>query len=167
MHHHTVFFSSLQTSKAMPFIIGCPACQHNFIQLWCVVTCSPDQASFMNISAVQQAADNNATVVKTVDVWLSPGFMGGLYDSCKVCSHRLGSRQSGGLCGVAVAGVEPGLAAVAQQIMLSTYVDIAPELLVELCRLQASCFLLCPGSVFVNQLFFGTDQAVCPRNIPL
>jgi hypothetical protein len=89
----SAYFPLLQTSKAMPFIIGCPACQHNFIQLWCVVTCSPDQASFMNISEVQQAADNNATVVKTVDVWLSPGFMGGLYDSCKVCPDAILENQ--------------------------------------------------------------------------
>ena len=37
----------------MPFIVGCPACRRNFLQLWCVTTCSPDQASFANVTAVQ------------------------------------------------------------------------------------------------------------------
>jgi hypothetical protein len=82
----------LQTGKALPFIVGCPACQHNFIHLWCVMTCSPDQATFVNISEVQTAADTNATVVKTVEVWLDKAFSQQLYDSCKV-SRAPGAAQ--------------------------------------------------------------------------
>ncbi len=73
----------VQTQKAMPFIVGCPACQHNFVQFWCVLVCSPDQATFTDVTSVQSAFDNNATVVKEVAVWTSDKFMASLYDSCK------------------------------------------------------------------------------------
>ena len=73
------------TQKAGPFIVGCPACQHNFVHVWCVLACSPDQATFTNVSAVQKAADNGATVVKEVDVWTSDAFKTAFFDSCKVC----------------------------------------------------------------------------------
>lgn len=46
--------------------MGCPACHHNFIHFWCVLTCSSDQATWTNVSAVQQAYSNNRTVVKEV-----------------------------------------------------------------------------------------------------
>jgi Niemann-Pick C1 protein len=43
------------TAKAMPFVVGCPACRHNFVHLWCLVTCSPDQATFTNVTAVRRS----------------------------------------------------------------------------------------------------------------
>jgi hypothetical protein len=81
-----------QTQRALPFIVGCPACQHNFVHLWCLLTCSPDQATFTNVTDVQAAADTNATVVKEVAVWLDDGLSRSLYDSCKVdFSDKLGN----------------------------------------------------------------------------
>ncbi|KAF8057679.1 NPC1 [Scenedesmus sp. PABB004] len=71
------------TGKVAPFTVGCPACLHNFIHLWCVLSCSPDQASFTNVTAVQAAADNNATAVAEVSVWTAPAFTDSLYASCK------------------------------------------------------------------------------------
>jgi hypothetical protein len=50
----------------MPFIVGCPACQHDFLHFFCTITCSPDQATFTNVTELQIAPSNNATVVKTV-----------------------------------------------------------------------------------------------------
>jgi hypothetical protein len=94
----------LQTQRALPFIIGCPACRHNFVHLWCVLTCSPDQAAFTNVSAVQAAADNNATVVAELEVWLDGGFSGALFDSCKVSGAGLA--RAGG--GAAASGREKG-----------------------------------------------------------
>ena len=73
-----------QTQRALPFIVSCPACRHNFVHLWCLLTCSPDQAAFTNVTAVQLAADNNATAVAEVDMWVEPAFADALYDSCKV-----------------------------------------------------------------------------------
>eukprot|EP00883_Tetradesmus_obliquus_P007421 jgi/Sobl393_1/18043/SZX70998.1 len=71
------------TGKVAPFTVGCPACLHNFVQLWCFLSCSSDQSTFTNVTQVQLAADNNATAVKEIDVWASDEFTNSLYDSCK------------------------------------------------------------------------------------
>ncbi|GIL73679.1 hypothetical protein Vretifemale_3814, partial [Volvox reticuliferus] len=72
------------TQKALPFIVGCPACRHNFLQLWCLLICSPDQATFTNVTAVQVAADTGATnALAEVDYWLTTVYGNELYDSCK------------------------------------------------------------------------------------
>ncbi|KAJ9512510.1 hypothetical protein QJQ45_018993, partial [Haematococcus lacustris] len=73
----------LQTQKVIPFVVGCPACLHNFVHLWCALTCSPDQSSWAEVVAVQQAADTNATVVSEINYWVAPSFGSALYDSCK------------------------------------------------------------------------------------
>ncbi|GLI64747.1 hypothetical protein VaNZ11_008114, partial [Volvox africanus] len=72
------------TQKALPFILGCPACRHNFVQLWCLLMCSPDQATFTNVTAVQVAPDTGAAnAVADVDYWLTTVYGNELYDSCK------------------------------------------------------------------------------------
>ncbi|KAF6262418.1 multidrug efflux transporter AcrB transmembrane domain-containing protein [Scenedesmus sp. NREL 46B-D3] len=71
------------TGKVAPFTVGCPACLHNFVQLWCFLSCSSDQATFTNVTHVQLAADNNETAVKEIDVWTSKEFTDSLYNSCK------------------------------------------------------------------------------------
>ncbi|KAK9823955.1 hypothetical protein WJX72_006638 [[Myrmecia] bisecta] len=72
-----------QVQIAKTFTIGCPACSHNFKHFFCLLTCSPDQASFTNVTAVQQAADNNATVVKEVDYFIADSFGAAFFNSCK------------------------------------------------------------------------------------
>ena len=32
------------------FLVGCPACNHNFKQFFCLLTCSPNQATFANVT---------------------------------------------------------------------------------------------------------------------
>lgn len=56
----------VQIQTASIFLVGCPACNHNFKHFYCLLTCSPDQATFTNVTAVQAAFDNNATAVKEV-----------------------------------------------------------------------------------------------------
>lgn len=41
--------------QASIFLVGCPACNHNFKSFFCLLTCSPNQATFTNITAVQNA----------------------------------------------------------------------------------------------------------------
>ena len=76
-----------QLRRAEPFIIGCPACTSNFRTLFCSLFCSPDQASFTNITSVQQASrkhsDVNVTAVEEVSFYLSEEFKNATYDSCK------------------------------------------------------------------------------------
>lgn len=37
--------------QAIPFIVGCPACLRNFLNLFCELTCSPDQSLFINVTS--------------------------------------------------------------------------------------------------------------------
>lgn len=74
--------------RAEPFIIGCPACMNNFRNLFCSLFCSPDQASFTNVTAAAMGSpESNRTkqvpVVKEVAFYLSEGFKNATYDSCK------------------------------------------------------------------------------------
>ncbi len=63
--------------------MGCPACNHNFHHFFCLLTCSPDQATFTNVTALQRAHDNNASVVAEVDVLVRRELGQALFDSCK------------------------------------------------------------------------------------
>jgi len=66
------------------FIIGCPACAHNFKHLFCSLFCSPDQAAFTDVTAAQEPfAERNGTCVKEVSFYLDEGFKAALFDSCK------------------------------------------------------------------------------------
>ena len=80
------------------FILGCPACLSNFRNLFCTIFCSPDQASFTNVTAVQQAKakpsgavpgggevveeDKTVTAVKEVAFYLSEDFKNDTFQSC-------------------------------------------------------------------------------------
>lgn len=77
-----------QLRRAEPFIIGCPACTSNFRNLFCSLFCSPNQATFTNVTAVQQASKKespavNVTAVQEVSFYLSEEFKNATYDSCK------------------------------------------------------------------------------------
>lgn len=71
------------TQKVAPFVVGCPACYRNFIDFWCLISCSSDQASFSNVTAVGQAFSNNVTVVTEIAYWVDEPFGEMLFDSCK------------------------------------------------------------------------------------
>lgn len=51
------------------------------------MVCAPDQSVWTNVTEVQRAYSNNATVVKEVDVFVEESFGQTLYDSCKVSRH--------------------------------------------------------------------------------
>ncbi|KZT74295.1 multidrug efflux transporter AcrB transmembrane domain-containing protein [Daedalea quercina L-15889] len=63
-------------------ISSCPACRNNFRQYWCTFTCSPNQATFLNITSTQQTRTGQQGV-KSVDFYVSEQFGKGFYDSCK------------------------------------------------------------------------------------
>ena len=77
-----------QMQMAEPFIIGCPACMHNFRNLFCSLFCSPDQASFTNVTAaaMRSPKDDRSTkvvVVKKVSFYLTESFKNATFNSCK------------------------------------------------------------------------------------
>lgn len=63
-------------------IASCPACRNNFRAFWCTFTCSPDQATFLNVTATQETTTGQ-TGVKSMDFFVSQQFAEGFYDSCK------------------------------------------------------------------------------------
>ena len=59
-------FCCPQVQQATALLQGCPACEHNFKLFFCTLTCSPDQATFADVGAVQTAPDTNKTAVDEV-----------------------------------------------------------------------------------------------------
>lgn len=80
---NTPLLPSRQIQIANIFLVGCPACSHNFKQLFCLLSCHPDQSTFSEVTATQLAADTNATAVANVSYYVTPAFGDALYDSCK------------------------------------------------------------------------------------
>lgn len=72
-----------QIAQASTLLVGCPACDHNFKHFFCTLTCHPDQATFVNVTAVQQTADTNITAVAEASYYISDAFGKTFYQSCK------------------------------------------------------------------------------------
>lgn len=70
-----------QVQQAIPFLVGCPACLRNFLNLFCELTCSPNQSLFINVTSVSKV--NNNLTVDGIDFYVTDTFGEGLYDSCK------------------------------------------------------------------------------------
>ncbi|KAJ8762193.1 hypothetical protein K2173_007348 [Erythroxylum novogranatense] len=68
------------TQQAVPFLVGCPACLRNFLNLFCEITCSPDRSLFLNVTSVSKIK-NNVTVEK-IDLYVADTFGEMLFDSC-------------------------------------------------------------------------------------
>ncbi|KAI3436838.1 hypothetical protein D9Q98_006248 [Chlorella vulgaris] len=72
-----------QIQVASIFLVGCPACNHNFKHFFCLLTCSPNQASFVNVTAAQTAPDTNASnAIAEADYFLAAAFGERFYSSC-------------------------------------------------------------------------------------
>ncbi|KAI4388512.1 hypothetical protein MLD38_000833 [Melastoma candidum] len=76
-------FETLRTSvqQAVPFLVGCPACLRNFLNLFCELTCSPNQSLFINVTSIGKVKNN--FTVDGIDYFVTETFGKGLYDSCK------------------------------------------------------------------------------------
>ncbi|XP_039020800.1 NPC intracellular sterol transporter 1-related protein 1-like [Hibiscus syriacus] len=63
------------------FLVGCPACLRNFLNLFCELSCSPNQSLFINVTSVSQVKSNST--VDGIDFYITDDFGEGLYESCK------------------------------------------------------------------------------------
>ncbi|KAF8013214.1 hypothetical protein BT93_I1169 [Corymbia citriodora subsp. variegata] len=70
-----------QVQQAIPFLVGCPACLRNFLNLFCELSCSPNQSLFINVTSVTEIDGNMA--VDAIDFFVTDIFGERLYDSCK------------------------------------------------------------------------------------
>jgi Niemann-Pick C1 protein len=67
---------------ASSILSSCPACKKNFYDFFCSFTCSPNQSSFLNVTATTQPEGKNEMVTE-VDFFVNPSFGEGFYKSCK------------------------------------------------------------------------------------
>ncbi|OIV97566.1 hypothetical protein TanjilG_12323 [Lupinus angustifolius] len=70
-----------QVQQAIPFLVGCPACLRNFLNLFCELTCSPNQSLFINVTSADKVGSN--LTVSGIDFFVADAFGEGLYESCK------------------------------------------------------------------------------------
>ncbi|GAV63482.1 Patched domain-containing protein/Sterol-sensing domain-containing protein [Cephalotus follicularis] len=70
-----------QVQQAIPFLVGCPACLRNFLNLFCELSCSPNQSLFINVTSISKV--NNNSTVDGIDFYVTDAFGEGLYNSCK------------------------------------------------------------------------------------
>ncbi|CAH2075793.1 unnamed protein product [Thlaspi arvense] len=70
-----------QVQQAVPFLVGCPACLRNFLNLFCELSCSPNQSLFINVTSVAEVSGN--LTVDGIDYHITDTFGEGLYQSCK------------------------------------------------------------------------------------
>ncbi|KMZ76416.1 hypothetical protein ZOSMA_1024G00010 [Zostera marina] len=64
-----------QVQQAIPFLGGCPACLRNFLNLFCEITCSPNQSLFINVNKIR--------TVDGIEYFITEYFAKELYNSCK------------------------------------------------------------------------------------
>uniref|UniRef100_A0A1D1YJ54 Niemann-Pick C1 protein n=1 Tax=Anthurium amnicola TaxID=1678845 RepID=A0A1D1YJ54_9ARAE len=70
-----------QVQQAIPFVVGCPACLRNFLNIFCELSCSPNQSLFINVTSISKV--NNSLTVDGIDFYISATFTKELYNSCK------------------------------------------------------------------------------------
>ncbi|XP_048128326.1 NPC intracellular cholesterol transporter 1 isoform X2 [Rhodamnia argentea] len=70
-----------QVQQAIPLLVGCPACLRNFLNLFCELSCSPNQSLFINVTSVTEIDGNVA--VDAIHFFVTDTFGERLYDSCK------------------------------------------------------------------------------------
>ncbi|KAJ7967073.1 Niemann-Pick C1 protein-like [Quillaja saponaria] len=70
-----------QVQQAIPFFVGCPACLRNFLNLFCELSCSPNQSLFINVTSTSEV--NGNMTVDGIDFFVTDTFGEGLYNSCK------------------------------------------------------------------------------------
>ncbi|XP_076800191.1 NPC1-like intracellular cholesterol transporter 1 [Clavelina lepadiformis] len=61
----------------------CPSCLENFVTLYCQITCSPNQATFVNVTNLYQNVDETMPGVSGQSVYISKKMADGLHASCK------------------------------------------------------------------------------------
>ncbi|KAJ4831111.1 hypothetical protein Tsubulata_010621 [Turnera subulata] len=67
--------------QAIPLLVGCPACLRNFLNLFCELSCSPDQSLFINVTSTSEV--NGNLTVDGIEFSLTDTFGEGLHNSCK------------------------------------------------------------------------------------
>ncbi|BBN15246.1 Niemann-Pick C1 protein [Marchantia polymorpha subsp. ruderalis] len=67
--------------QAVPFLVGCPACLRNFLDLYCELSCSPDQSLFVDV--ISTSREHGRELVDGIDFYITEEYGTQLFDSCK------------------------------------------------------------------------------------
>ncbi|XP_070796687.1 NPC intracellular cholesterol transporter 1 isoform X1 [Pituophis catenifer annectens] len=96
----------LKSSLELPlqFLSRCPSCFHNFINLFCELTCSPHQSEFLNITQTQPYNDpvtkEKKTSIVELQCYIGKKFANDMYNACKdVEAPSSNIKALGLLCG--------------------------------------------------------------------
>lgn len=63
--------------QAQGLLSRCPSCYRNFVQFWCLFTCSPNQSMFLTLDSV-----NDAGIATEITTNVDPVFGNGTFESC-------------------------------------------------------------------------------------
>ncbi|MCL7035268.1 hypothetical protein MKW94_006392, partial [Papaver nudicaule] len=70
-----------QVQQAIPFVVSCPACLRNFLNIFCELSCSPNQSQFINVTSTAMVKGN--LTVDGIDYYITDAFGEELFNSCK------------------------------------------------------------------------------------
>ena len=104
---------TFQSSLGLPqqFLLRCPSCFRNFLNLFCYQTCEPNQSNFMNITQSKQVvlpSGKTGEAVVSVDYYVSEDFSYGMFNSCKdVQMPSANQKALDILCGMPAAQCTP------------------------------------------------------------
>lgn len=62
------FLNQIDLLQAIPFLVGCPACLRNFLNLFCELSCSPDQSLFINVTSASEVRHTGLFFLSLVNV---------------------------------------------------------------------------------------------------
>lgn len=71
--------------QAEPLISGCPACRNNFRQLFCSMSCDPNQSTFLNVVKSQKTSGgpDGDIAVKQISYYVGEEWRQTFFDNCK------------------------------------------------------------------------------------
>ena len=92
------------TQSAQQMMARCPSCWRNFRELYCRLTCSPNNSMF--IDPTQLSGDKKSLIA--IDYYVDKAFRDGLYSSCKnVVFPSSGKKIMNFMCGTTVEKCTP------------------------------------------------------------
>uniref|UniRef100_A0A8C6DK86 NPC intracellular cholesterol transporter 1 n=1 Tax=Moschus moschiferus TaxID=68415 RepID=A0A8C6DK86_MOSMO len=88
----------------LQFLSRCPSCFYNLMNLFCELTCSPQQSQFLNVTATEDYVDPSTnqtkTNVKELQYYVGESFANAMYNACRdVEAPSSNEKALGLLCG--------------------------------------------------------------------
>jgi len=82
-----------------PLLSRCPSCFYNFKQMFCHLTCSKNQSSFLEVLSSEPYEDDGKQQLIEANYYISTNYANSLFDSCKSVGSGSGATALKLLCG--------------------------------------------------------------------